>query len=76
MDVPALYATAGRVDELAEVVHARAALIALHAATSRWRSPAARTYLARLEDTTAALNACVTSLHGFADLLRSHATRP
>jgi hypothetical protein len=75
MDVPALYATAGRIDELAEVVQARAALIALHAATSPWRSPAARSYLTHLDDTMATVAASVSALHGFATMLRTHATR-
>jgi hypothetical protein len=73
MDVAALCATASRVDELAEVVQARTALIALHASTSQWRSPAARAYATHLDDTMAALDACGTGLHGFAALLRRHA---
>lgn len=74
MDVAGLRASADRIDELADEVSARAALIALQADTAQWHSPAARAYFAQLDSASAALTGCVTRLHDFAALLRAKST--
>jgi hypothetical protein len=69
----ALLTAADRIDDAAAVLRARAALIGLHGATTRWRSPAARVYFARLDDITAELTGCAARVADLAELTRRHA---
>ncbi|HZZ95524.1 MAG TPA: hypothetical protein VFE19_00810 [Jatrophihabitantaceae bacterium] len=70
-----LLAAAGRIDDAAAVLRARATLIGLHSATTRWRSPAARIYFTRLDDITAELIGCAARVADLAELTRRQATR-
>lgn len=70
-----LYLGAARLDEHAAILRARATRVGLGAATTRWYSPAGRTYFARLDDATHQLTACATQLDALAELVRSHAAR-
>jgi hypothetical protein len=69
-----LYAAAARIDELAAVLRARAALIGLHSSTVRWHSPAARAYFAHLDDIAATLTGCAVRMNQLADVARQVAT--
>jgi hypothetical protein len=64
---------ADRIDDAAAVLRARAALIGLHVATTRWRSPAARVYFTRLDDITAGLTGCAARVTDLAELARRQA---
>jgi hypothetical protein len=75
MDTTGLYASADRVDDLAELLRARAARIELQAVTAQWHSPAARAFFAHLDDVSSSLTGCVTRLHDFAALMRTCARR-
>lgn len=75
MDVSPLYLAADHMDGVADVLLARARLLALGAATTRWHSPAARTYFARIDGVTANLTGCALRVSVLADRVRSHAFR-
>jgi hypothetical protein len=73
MDVSGLFAFADRIDDIAAKLRARAALIGLHTATTRWYSPASRKYFAQLDHVTATLTGCAARLGDLAELARVHA---
>jgi hypothetical protein len=73
VDVSYLYVAADRIDELAGVVRARAVLIGLHSAATRWNSPASRAYFARIDDIAVTLNGCAGRMSELAEQVRRHA---
>jgi hypothetical protein len=75
MDVLSLYAAADQLDDVAALLQARAGHLATGAAHTRWHSPAARAYYARIEAVTADLRACAARLGALADSVRRHAAR-
>jgi hypothetical protein len=75
MDVQPLYVAADRMDEVAAVLRARARHIAAGAASTQWRSTAARAYFDRIDAATAQLVSAATRVNALADRVRSHALR-
>ena len=75
MDVSVLYAVADRMDEVAGVLRARVAHIALGSTTTHWYSPAGRIYFARIEEITAQLSECAVRVGELAERVRLHAAR-
>lgn len=73
MDVQPLYAAAARIDDLADRLRSRARLVGLQSASLRWRSPAARAYLTRVAEATAAVDASAAQVNGLADRVRAFA---
>jgi hypothetical protein len=75
VDTTALYSLAARLDGHAEVVRARARLLAAHRNHLRWRSRAARRCRIRLDGVYAGLAACASQAEEVADRIRAHAAR-
>jgi hypothetical protein len=75
VDTTALYALAARLDGYAEVVRARARLLAANRDQLRWRSPSARRCRIRLDGVCAELVGCAGQAEDVADRIRAHAVR-
>ncbi len=74
MDVQLLSFTAGLFDEFAATIRQRAGLLGTATATVRWRSPAARVFLARADAAGAQLVALAHRVDAVAEQVRVHAT--
>lgn len=73
MDLLPLFRAADRMEEMAGILRARAAIIGAGAAATRWNSPAARNYHEYIDEVTAQLAGCALRLTTLADQVRTHA---